>query len=219
MIDAALPERIELGQRERPRSPVSRHRRRADEHRSGSSRHHPVQLLDRLLDDRQADHRNGEDAALVVEAPFLVEPLVQRVHDDVDQRRIVAHPLLDETGQRREHERTLDAQLVHQLQAGAWLAECGDGLHRLTEDLAAALAVRIAVLEVVLHRAGLGDHRERGVGDVLADLPADRDLGPTVELHVLDRVLVRLRQEAGQRVLGLVEMVVRVEQRIGQFGH
>src|SRR3546814_9770790 len=49
----------------------------ADEHRLGATLDAPLELLDRLLDDGQRDHRRGVDAALVVEAPGLVDPLVR----------------------------------------------------------------------------------------------------------------------------------------------
>ena len=174
---------------------------------------HPFQLLDGLLDDGQGDHRGGEDAVLVVEAPHLVEPLVERVDDDVNRDRIVAQPLLDQAGQRREHQRAVDAQLVHELKARSGLEERRDGPHRLTEEFALALAVGVAELEVLLPGARLGDHREGRVRDVVADLAADRDLGAAVDLHVLDDVLVLLGQVLGQRLWRLVEVVVRVEQR------
>ena len=83
---------------------------------------------------------------------------------------------------------------------GAGLEERRDGPHRLAEELALALAVRVAELEVLLPRAGLGDHREGGVRDVVADLAAQRDLGAAVDLHVLDDVLVLLGQVLGQRL-------------------
>ena len=166
-----------------------------------------------LLDDRQGDHRRGEDAVLVVERPRLVDPLVQRVDDGVDQLGVVAHPLLDQAGERREHQRAVDALLVHQLDAGAGLAERRDRPHRLAEDLAAALALGVADAEVVLLRARPGHDVEGGVRDVVADLAADDDLGAAPDLDVVDGALVAVGQELGERVLGLVEVVVGVEDR------
>src|SRR3546814_8557481 len=90
---------------------------------------------DLLLDDGQRDHRRGVDAALVVEAPGLVDPLVEGVDDGVDRVGLVAQALLEEAGQRREHERPVDAELVHQLDARRRLPEGRDGPHRLTDDL------------------------------------------------------------------------------------
>src|SRR3546814_9938559 len=81
----------------------------ADEHRLGATLDAPLELLDRLLDDGQRDHRGGVDAALVVEAPGLVEPLVEGVDDGVDRVGLVAQALLEEAGQPREQERPDDA--------------------------------------------------------------------------------------------------------------
>jgi len=96
-------------------------------------------------------------------------------------------------------------------QARAGLEERRDRAHRLTEQLALALALRVAVFEVLLPGTRPGDDLEGRVGNVVADLAADRDLGAPVDLHVLDEVLVLLGQELGQRFRRLVEMVIRVK--------
>jgi hypothetical protein len=215
VLDATLPEGVELGQRERPGTAEAGDRSRADQDRAGAALDGPLQFLDRLLDDGQRDHRRGEDAVLVVEAPHLVQPLVEGVDDDVDRERVVGEPLLDEAGQRREHQRPVEAQLVHLLQPRRGLEERRDGLHRLTEEFALALAVRVAELEVLLPGAGLGDDREGGVRDVVADLPLERDLGTPVDLDVLDDVLVLLGEVLGHRLRRLIEVIVRIEQRKG----
>ena len=51
-------------------------------------------------------------------------------------------------------------------------------------------------------RAGRRDLPERRVRDVVADLVADRELRPAVDLDVLDDALVLRRQELRQRVAG-----------------
>src|SRR5689334_14663131 len=84
---------------------------------TGAGLDRPLQLFNRLLDYRQGDDRGGEDPVLVVEAPDLVEPLVQRVDEDVDGDRVVAQPFLEQAGQRREHQGAVQPQLVHLLQA------------------------------------------------------------------------------------------------------
>src|SRR5882757_7843439 len=213
VFDALLPELVELRQGERARPAETGHRSGTDQDGAGTALDHPVQLLDGVLDDGQGDDRSCEDAVLVVEPPHLVEPLVQGVHDDVDRDRVVAQPLLDQAGQSREHQRAVQAELVHQLQTGSGLKERRNRPHRFAEQLAAALAVGIAVLEVLLPRARFRDHREGGVGNVVADLAAQRNLGAAVDLHVLDDVLVLLGQVLGQRLFRLVEMVVRVKER------
>src|SRR5256885_9941399 len=49
-------------------------------------------------------------------SPRLVHPLVERVDHRVGRLRVVAQALLEQTGQRREHERAIDALLVHELE-------------------------------------------------------------------------------------------------------
>ncbi len=208
-----LPERVELGKRERPGSAEAGHRRRADEDDLRPPLGHPLELLDGLLHDGEGDDRRGEDPVLVVERPGLVHPLVQRVDHDVERVDVVAQALLHEAGQRRPHERPVEAELVHQLEAGARLAERGRRLDGPAHDLAAALAVRVADLEVLLLGAGGGHAVEGRVRDVVADLALDGDLRPPVDLDVADDPRVRLREELGQRIAGLVHVVVGVEDR------
>ena len=219
-LDAGLPERVELLEAERPAALEAGHRRRADQHGTGAALQAPFEFFERAVDDGQGDHRGGEDAVLVVERPLLVHPLVERVDDVVGHLRVVLHALLDQAGQRREHQRVVDAELVHDLQPRARLAEGGDGLHRLAQDLAVALALR-AVAEVVLLGARTGHHLERRVGDVLADVAADHDLGATADLHVVDDALAVVREELGQRFLRFVHVVVGVEHGEGKLarGH
>ena len=141
--------------------------------------------------------------------------------DDVqNQVGVVLESLLDEAGQRREHQRVVQPEAVHHLEAGLGVAEGGNGLHRLAHDLAVALAAA-AVPEVFLLGTGPGDDLERRVGDVVADDVADHDLGPAADVDVVDDALAVVRQELGQRFFGLVEVVVGVEHRIGQLaaGH
>ena len=66
-------------------------------------------------------------------------------------------------------------------------------------------------------RAGRGDLSERRVRDVVADLVADRELRPAVDLDVLDDALVLGRQELRERVAVLVHVVVGVERRVRQL--
>ena len=182
-----------------------------DEHHPGAPLDDPLELLDGLVDDGQRDDRGGEDPVLVAELPGLVEPLVEGVDRRVGQARVVAHALLEEAGQGGEHQRAVDALLVHQLDPRRRLAEGGDGPHRLAEDLAPAQPVRVALAEVVLLRARAGHHLEGRVRDVVADLAPDDDLRAAPHVDVVDGALVPVGQELRQRVPGLVEVVVGVE--------
>ena len=155
---------------------VTGHRRGPDQDGLGAALQAPLEFLEGAVDVAQVDDRGGEDAVLVVELPGLVHPLVQRVDDVEDQVGVVLESLLDEAGQRREHQRVVQAEAVEDLEARRGVAERGDGLHRLAHHLAEALAAA-AVPEVLLLGAGSGDHLERRVGDVVADDVADHDLG------------------------------------------
>jgi len=84
--------------------------------------------------------------------------------------------------------------------------------HDLTEALAAA-----AVPEVLLLGAGSCDDLEGRVRDVIAHLVTHHDLGAAPDLDVVDDVLAVVRKELGQRLFGLVKVVVRVEHRIGKL--
>ena len=213
VLDDLLPERVELRQAGGARAAVAPRRSGPDEHDPGAALHAPLQLLDRLVDHRQRDDRRREDAVLVVERPGLVDPLVEGVDHGVAHVGVVPHALLDEAGQGREHEGAVDALLVHQLEPRSRLAERGDRRHGLAEDLAPALAIGVAEAEVVLLRAGAGDHLEGRVRDVLADGAAHDDLRPTAHVDVVDRALVPVGQELRQRVTRLVQVVVGVEHR------
>ena len=57
---------------------------------------------------------------------------------------------------------------------------------------------------------------ERGVGDVLADLVPDGELGAAMDIDVLDNSLVLPGDELGESVPVLVEVVVGVEGRVGE---
>jgi hypothetical protein len=102
------------------------------------------------------------------------------------------------------------------------LAEGGQAAHGLADDLAVGLPLRVPAAEVLLLGAGPGDDLEGGVGDVVADDAADDDLGAAPDLDVVDHALVLIGQELGERVGGLVEVVVGVEdlevQRSGRHG-
>jgi hypothetical protein len=136
------------------------------------------------------------------------------VNDRVDRLRVVPQALLHQAGQGREHEAAVDAELVHQLDAGGGLAERRDAAHRLADELAVRLALRVAVAEVLLLRPRPGHDVERGVRDVVADLTLHHDLGPAPDLDVVDHPLVPVGQVPGEGVLGLIQVVVGVEDRV-----
>jgi hypothetical protein len=186
-------------------------RRRTDQHGFGAALEDPFELLDRLLDDREGDHRSRENLPLVVELPLLVHPLVEGVDRHVSEIRIVPEPFLDEACEGRVHHRPVDAELGHELEPWRRLAEGGDRSDGLAPDLPVALALRVAVLEVLLLGARSRHDVERGVGDVVADLAADHDLRPAVDIDVVDNAFIARWQVPREGLAGLVHVVISVE--------
>jgi hypothetical protein len=135
------------------------------------------------------------------------------VDGGVGQLRVIAHPLLDEAGQGGEHKGTVDPLLVHQGETGGRLPEGRDRLHGLPEDLPPGFPFGIAETEIVLLRSRASDHVKGRVGNVLADLSADDDFGPAPHVDIVNGAPVPVRQIFGQRLAGLIEVVVGVEQR------
>ena len=175
-----------------------------------------MQFLDRLVDQRQADDGCGEDAVLVIERPVLVHPLVEGVDDGVGEDHIVGGAFLDEAGERRVHHAAVNAQLVHQLEAGRRRLVGGDDIHCLADELAEVQAIGVVAEEVVLGAARPGHPRERRVGNHVADVVLDDELGSPIDLDVADLSAVFLRQVLRERLFGLVHVVVDVEDRVGQ---
>ena len=205
------PERVEFGKRERAEAPQAGHGGRSDQDELGAPFGDPVELLDGLVHDGQGDHRCGEDPVLVVERPLLVHPLVERVHHGVGGLGIGGETLLQHAGQGRPHDGAVESLFVHELEARSGLEEGLRRPHGLTEDLAAALPLRVPVLEEVLLRTRLGHDAEGRVRDVLRDDVLDGQLVATVDLHELDQVAVLGRQVPGEGIGLLVHVVVCVE--------
>ena len=187
------PERVELGQEGRAGAAQPADGGGPHQHGPGTALDHPLELGDALVDHARVDDGRREDAALVVVAPLLVEPLVEGADGDLCQDRVVDEPLLDEARQRREHERGGDALLVEQRQPGAGLTEGGDAGHRLAGQLAQRASLRV-VAGVEGHvRAGPGDDLERGVGDELGEPVAHDELLAAAQLDEPDEAAMRRR--------------------------
>ena len=177
----------------------------------------PLELLDRPVDVGEGDVGAGEDAVLVGEAPVLLEPPVERGEHEGDGLGVVLEGLLVDHPEGGEEPHLLEAVLVHRGEAGVAVAVRGvDGL-RATEVLERGLARGVAA-EVVGHGAG-GRHRvEGGVGHRTADLATDHVVLALADLAPLDDARPELRVEvAGERVLGLVVVVVGVERLVAEL--
>src|SRR5437016_1846288 len=104
--------------------------------------------------------------------------------------RVITKALLEHAGERREHQRAIDALLVHELDPRTGLAECWDRAHGLTEERTAVLPLGVAMAEVLLHRPRPGDDIERRVRDVVADATVDDDLRAPPHVDIVHDTLV-----------------------------
>ncbi|UUO01762.1 hypothetical protein M4D79_26045 [Mycolicibacterium novocastrense] len=108
------------------------------------------------------------------------------------QDDVVGGAFLDEAGQRRVHDALVDAEFVHQLQPGCGRLEGRDDIHWLPDELAEVQPLGVVAEEVVLGAAWASDAFECGVGDHMADVVLDDQLGPPVDLDVADLAAVLL---------------------------
>ena len=220
-----LPERVELGQRERLATLPRGHRRHPDQEDLPAALVDVLELLDRgVVAVRERDDRRRVDGVGVDERPVLVHPLVQRVDDGDGHVGVVGHAFFEHARERRPQQRAVDAHLLHELEPGLRVEEGVDAGH--DDHLRAAgsrhsggpaVHAPAALRDVVAGGAGRRDLHERRVRDVVADRVPDRDLLPPVDVDVLDDTLVLRRQELRQRVPVLVEVVVGVERRVRQL--
>ena len=177
------PERVELGQERRPRPPQAGHRRGPHEDGPGAPVQHPLELGDALVEHARAHDRRAEDAALVVVAPLVVEPVVEGPDGHDGEVGVVLETLLHQARQRREHETGVHTLFVEQGQPVGRVAERRDGAHRLAGELPQRLPLR--VLGRVEGHVGTrsGHHLEGGVRDELGDGVADHELLAPVDLR------------------------------------
>ena len=179
----------------------------------------PLELGDRPVDVAQRDVRRREDAVVVVAAPVLVEPAVERRERERDGADVVLEQFLVEHAERREQPHGFEAELVEPGDAGVAIAVLGRDRLALDQEFPGLLAVGIAA-EVVVHRAGLRDRVERRVHDRVAHLATDHVVPPAVDLGPLHAARPELRVEvAGEGVERLVVVVVGVEGLVGEFAH
>ena len=116
-------------------------------------------------------------------------------------------------------QRPVDAHVLHQLEPRLRVEEGVDARHdpRLHTDGGAGSGTAVATLrDVAAVAPGDRDPVERRVRDVLGDVIPQREFGAAVHLDVLHRSLVLRRKELGERVLGLVQVVVGIEGLVRQ---
>ena len=183
-----------------------------DDDATGVALEHPFQLGHGVVEIRKRDVRNAEDALLVREAPVLMEPTVEGAERSLHRREIVDERLLHADTQRREEQCALDAEAVHGLEADLAVAVCGIAGKQIAEEILDAVALGIVAAEVLLEAARCRKHVEGRVRDEPIDLAAHQQHLLAVDISPLHAATLELGLDvAGERVLGLVVMVVGIE--------
>src|SRR3546814_2362930 len=80
----------------------------------------------------------------------------------------------------------MDALLIEQLQARRTVAELRLGQQRIATELAQRKPLGVLATVPQFVAAGRSHHLECRVGNILADLAADRDLGAAIDLNILE---------------------------------
>ena len=160
----------------------------------------------------ERDVRRGEDAVRVVELPVVEHPRVEGVERRVRGLGIVDERLLHADAERGEQEAAFDPLLVHQRDPRRGLAVRRVDRLELAERGANVVAGALAA-EVLVERAGSGDGVEGRVRDEPVHPSGHQETLLPVDLGPLHRALGHAGIEVpGERVRGLVVVVVRVEE-------
>jgi hypothetical protein len=184
---------------------------------------HSRRLGHRFAGVGEGDHRRRvEPAVAPVEAPVLVEPGVEGRERSVEGGDVAPQRLLHPDPQGGEQQRAIQTLLVEEGHPGVAVAIAGvaiDGI-QLAEHRLEVEPVVVAAPEVVLEAARPGDRVEGGVGDELVDLPAHQQPALTADVGPLHAPLGHRGVDvAGERVGGLVVVVVGVERPERQIDH
>ncbi|OBJ76592.1 hypothetical protein A5626_16615 [Mycobacterium marseillense] len=84
-------------------------------------------------------------------------------------------------------------KLVHQLEAGSGILIRGNDIHCFAHKFAEVEAFGVVTEEVILGATWPGDARESRVGDHMADVVLDDELGAAIDLDVADLSAMLLR--------------------------
>ena len=209
------------------RTPVGRPG--TDRHRLDALVQQELELVGREVGVEHRDVRRRVEAVLVRVAPVLLQPEVEGVEDLVGHRHVVVHEPLDAVAERREEQALLhvllvdhvDARVVHPVALGELLELAVRLLHVVERDAGHAAAALLQLLQPRVERARRGDRVERrvrhaGVGE--ADHRRAEHHVPALALaDPADVALDVLVAVTDERVLGLVVVVVRVDEHV--VGH
>ena len=179
----------------------------------------PFDLLDRLVEVRQGEERDGEDAVVVGEAPVVVEPAVEGP-EDVDGRLGVGlHRAFHADALRREQPCRLDALLVHAAQPGVAVEPFGVLVGVLARQLVAQTGLVAPAGEVLVEGPGPGPHvHVAGAGqDRMDPVVVGEDVAGFAVAVEVDEPHASVRElgvaVAGEGLAGLPIVVVGVEDR------
>ena len=182
-----------------------------------------VELGARELRIEHRDERRRVDAVVVVEAPVVVEPQVEGAEELVGHAHVVGVEPVDAHAERREEHRAFDALLVHRAQARVAVAvlvgqrfELPELLHRVH---VAPVAVLGELLEPGVEGAGLADRVERRVRDRRGHDVAEDEAPLLAFGHPAHEALHLVVAVTGEGVLGLVVVVVEVDEPVVERGH
>src|SRR5581483_5809565 len=160
------------------------------------------------------------DPAVGAEAPVLLEPAVERAQARVEDVGRLAQLRLDADARGREDEARLDVLLVHAREARLAIDELR---HREPVDRVQVRAPALLgeAAEERLHRTRRADVVARRDAEEVAPLVADVHARGTLASPVdPDRAIAPLRLDvAGEAVVGLVVVVVGVEDAVTEIGH
>ena len=164
----------------------------------------------------ERDVAGRDDPVLVGEAPVLIEPLVEAVEGGEGRLDVALERRFHADAERREHEAGLEPLLIHHGDSGVAVTVLVGDRDEFTKRLTHVGLGDLAA-EVVVEAARAGHGIKGRVGDEAVDLAADQESLASVDLRPLHASLVHLGIDvAGERVFGLVVVVVGVERCEGK---
>ena len=183
-------------------------------HDAGAHLQQPLQLVHRQLGIGEGEHGRGEDAAVAVEAPVLVEPGVEGAEGGVQGFDVALRASCMPTpwvGNSITDSRPCwsisSTRAARSRNPGC--SSRGSSSPNMAADVA---ALQVAAPEVVLKAARLGDRVEGRVGDELVDLAGHHEALPAVDLGPLHAALLHRRVDvADEGVGGFVVVLVHIE--------
>ena len=213
----ALPHGVERGVERREPAGAGGDRRRSHDDDAGPEPQHPVQLRADRGGVAERDVGSAEYAVLAVVAPVVVQPPVEAPHHGDCRVDVVAEELLVEHAERREQPDRMQALGVHHLETGLRVHVVVGQRLAVAQHLGGVPALGVP-LEVVAQRSGLGDGVPGRIGHRPGQPAPDEVVLAAAHVHPLHHPgLHRGVDVAGERVVGLVVVVVGVEGPVAEI--